>query len=55
LAAVLAALPPGVRPIVLADRGFARAPLFQWLQVRGVDDVIRVNKGRARRMRGMCA
>jgi hypothetical protein len=45
LAAVLAALPPGVRPVVLADRGFARAPLFAWLQERGVDYVIRVNKG----------
>lgn len=45
LAAVLAALPPGVRPVVLADRGFARAPLLAWLQERGVDYVIRVNKG----------
>jgi hypothetical protein len=45
LAAVLAALPPGVRPVVLADRGFARAPFFQWLQERGVDYVVRVNKG----------
>lgn len=45
LGAVLAALPPGVRPVVLADRGFARAPLFHWLQERGVDYVIRVNKG----------
>lgn len=45
LAAVLAALTPGVRPIVLADRGFARAPLCQWLQERGVEYVIRVNKG----------
>jgi hypothetical protein len=45
LAAVLAMLPSGIRPLVLADRGFARAPLFQWLQERGVDYVIRVNKG----------
>ncbi len=45
LAAVIAALPSGVRPVVLADRGFARAPLFQWLQERRVDYVIRVNKG----------
>ena len=45
LAAVLAALPLGVRPVILADRGFARAPLFQWLQERRVDYVIRVNKG----------
>jgi hypothetical protein len=45
LAAVLAMLPSGVRPVVLADRGFARAPLFHWLQERRVDYVIRVNKG----------
>jgi hypothetical protein len=45
LAAVLAALPLGVRPVILADRGFARAPLFAWLQERRVDYVIRVNKG----------
>jgi hypothetical protein len=45
LAAVLAALPPGVRPVILADRGFARASLFQWLQERRADYVIRVNKG----------
>jgi hypothetical protein len=45
LAAVLAALPPGVRPVILADRGFARAPLFRWVQERRVDYVIRVNKG----------
>jgi hypothetical protein len=45
LAAVLTALPSGVRPVILADRGFARAPRFQWLQERGVDYVIRVNKG----------
>lgn len=45
LAAVIAVLPSGVRPVVLADRGFARAPLFQWLQERRVDYVIRVNKG----------
>jgi hypothetical protein len=42
---VLAMLPSGVRPVVLADRGFARAPLFHWLQERRVDYVIRVNKG----------
>jgi hypothetical protein len=45
LAAVLAALPPGVRPIVLADRGFARAPFLIFLQEQGVDYVVRVNKG----------
>ena len=29
LLAVIRALPPGVRPVVLAGRGFARAPLFE--------------------------
>jgi hypothetical protein len=45
LAAVIAALPPGVRPVVLADRGFARAPFLTFLQEQGVDYVVRVNKG----------
>lgn len=45
LAAVIAALPPGVRPVVLADRGFARASFFTFLQRQGVDYVVRVNKG----------
>jgi DDE family transposase len=45
LAAVLAALPPGRRPVVLADRGFARAAFLEWLQARGVDFVVRVKKG----------
>jgi Transposase DDE domain len=45
LGAVLAALPPGLRPVVLADRGFARATLFAWLGARGVDFVVRIDKG----------
>jgi hypothetical protein len=43
--AVLDALPLGVRPVVLADRGFGRAEFFEHLQQRGVDYVIRVAKG----------
>jgi hypothetical protein len=45
LAAVVAALPAGVRPVVLADRGFARASLLAWLQARRLDYVIRIDKG----------
>jgi len=45
LAAVIAALPPGVRPVVLTDRGFARAPFFTTLQQQGVDYVVRINRG----------
>lgn len=45
LAAVIAMLPPGVRPVVLADRGFARAPFLTFLQQQQVDYVVRVNKG----------
>jgi hypothetical protein len=45
LAAVFAMLPAGVRPVVLADRGFARAPFFAFLQAHRVDYVVRVNKG----------
>lgn len=45
LGAVLDALPAGLRPVVLADRGFGRASFFEWLQARGVDFVVRVTKG----------
>lgn len=45
LAAVIVALPPGVRPVVLADRGFARAALLGFLQAQRVDYVVRINKG----------
>jgi hypothetical protein len=43
--AVVGALPPGVRPVVLADRGFARADLLAALQRRGLDFVVRLKKG----------
>ncbi|MGI8689532.1 MAG: hypothetical protein ACR2M3_13240 [Thermomicrobiales bacterium] len=45
LAAVIAVLPSGVRSVVLADRGVARAPFLTFLQEHAVDDVVRVNKG----------
>lgn len=32
IAALVAVLPAGVRPVILADRGFARADLLVWLQ-----------------------
>jgi hypothetical protein len=45
LLAVLRALPPGVRPVVLADRGFARAPFLAWLRRHGAGFVVRVTRG----------
>jgi hypothetical protein len=42
--AVVRALPEGVRPAVLADRGFARASFFAWLNARGLGYVVRLNK-----------
>ena len=45
LLAVVQALPPGVRPVVLADRGFARASLLAWLQAHGLTYVVRIDKG----------
>lgn len=45
LAAVLAALPAGMRPLVLADAGFARATFLAFLQARGVDYVVRIDRG----------
>jgi Transposase DDE domain len=45
LLAVLRALPSGVRPVVLADRGFRRAGFIRWLQHHGVDYVVRLSKG----------
>ncbi len=45
LLAVIQSLPPGVRPIILADRGFARAPFLAWLQNRALDYVVCVNRG----------
>jgi Transposase DDE domain len=43
--AVVAALPPGIRPVVVADRGFARGPFLAALQRRGLDFVVRLKKG----------
>jgi hypothetical protein len=43
--AVVRALPLGVRPVVLADRGFARASLLTWLDQHGLDYVIRIDRG----------
>ena len=43
--AVVGALPPGARPVVLADRGFARATFLAALRQRGLDFVVRVDKG----------
>jgi len=45
LGCVLHALPTGVRIVVLADRGFARATFFTWLGQHRVDYVVRVNRG----------
>ena len=52
LLAVVEALPAGVRPVVLADRGFARAAFFAWLNARGLDYVVRVKKGTCLTERG---
>ncbi len=45
LFAVIRALPVGVRPVILADRGFARASFLEWLQGQHLDYVVRVNRG----------
>ncbi|HEY8601842.1 MAG TPA: hypothetical protein VIL85_25675 [Thermomicrobiales bacterium] len=45
LLAVLHALPSGVTPVVLADRGCAHAPFLAWLQRHGATFVVRVAKG----------
>ena len=45
LLAVVRALPGGVRPVVLADRGFGRAGFLCWLQRHGLDYVVRLKKG----------
>lgn len=45
LAQVLDALPLGVRPVVIGDRGFGRAGLLEWLQARGIDYVLRLRRG----------
>jgi DDE family transposase len=45
LLAVVRALPAGVRPVVLADRGFARATFLAWLQRHALDYVVRIDRG----------
>lgn len=45
LLAVVSALPEGVCPVVLADRGFGRASFIGWLQGHNLDYVVRVKKG----------
>lgn len=45
LLAVTQALPRGVRPVILGDRGFARANFFAFLKVHGLDYVVRIDKG----------
>ena len=45
LLAVVRALPEGVRPIVLADRGFHRASFIAWLRRHHLEYVVRIKKG----------
>ncbi len=45
LSAVIAMLPPHVRPVILADRGFARASFLQWLHAHHLDYVVRLDNG----------
>ena len=45
LLAVVEALPGGVRPVILADRGFCRAGFLAWLEYRGLDYVVRLSGG----------
>ncbi len=45
LLAVIRALPPGVRPVILADRGFARSEFVHWLQSHNLEYVILVKCG----------
>jgi hypothetical protein len=45
LGAVLAALPGGSRPVILADRGLARQEFFRWMLARQLDFVGRIDKG----------
>lgn len=45
LQTVIAALPLGVHPVILADRGFARANFIAFLKVHQLDYVIRIDKG----------
>jgi hypothetical protein len=45
LLAVVKALPMGVRPVILADRGFHRAAFLAWLGRHRLDYVVRIKKG----------
>jgi hypothetical protein len=45
LAVVLAALPAGCRPVLLPDRGYARAEFLRWLLARPLDFVVRIDQG----------
>jgi hypothetical protein len=45
LLTVVRALPPSVRPVVLADRGFGRAAFLTWLQAQCLDYVVRITAG----------
>jgi hypothetical protein len=42
---VVRALPDGVRPVILADRGFAWATFFAWLRKYRLEYVVRIDKG----------
>jgi Transposase DDE domain len=43
--AIVRALPMGVRPVVLADRGFHRAGFIAWLERHHLNYVVRISKG----------
>lgn len=45
--ALVGVLPAGVRPVILADRGFARASFLEWLATYQLDYVVRIDKGTA--------
>jgi hypothetical protein len=45
LLAVVRVLPGGVRPVVLADRGFHRAGFIAWLERHHLHYVVRIKKG----------
>lgn len=45
LLAVIAVLPMGVRPVILGDRGFARANFLAFLKAHHLDYVLRIDKG----------
>jgi len=45
LVAVMEALPRGVRPVILGDRGFARTNFFAFLKANRLDYVVRIDSG----------